>query len=325
MAIFTGTYTRHTAIGVREELANQIFDISPEDTPAVSSMGREMVKNTLAEWQTDVLASAAANANIEGDDITSFPTVTPTVRVANYLQISRKLLMVSGTLEAVDKAGRKSELAYQMARRGSEIKRDMEFTVFSNVAGSAGSTTEARVTATLGAWVKTNTDPVTTDNDPAYTSGVPSATRTDATTTLQRAFSETILKNVVSQMWTSGGKTKDLFVGPVNKAKVSAFTGVVTRNFDMSNVSPKPTAVIAAADVYVTDFGTLKVVADRFQRERDAWFLDFEYLSIMILRNFRTEELAKTGDATKKMLLIEWGLKVKQEAALGGAFDLTTS
>lgn len=323
MAIFTGTYTRHTAIGVREELANQIFDISPEETPAVSAMGRESIKNTLFEWQTDSLAAAAANAQIEGDDITSFPTVTPTVRVANYAQISRKLLMVSGTLEAVDKAGRKSEVAYQMARRGAEIKRDMEYTVFSNTAGSAGSTTEARITATLGAWVKTNVDAAITNGDPTYTSGVPGATRTDATTTLQRAISTTIINSVVQAMWSAGAKVKDLFVGPVNKAKVSALTTAVTRNYDITQ--PKPTAIIGAVDVYVTDFGVLSIVPSRHQRERDAWFLDFEFLSIGILRNFRTEDLAKTGDAMKKMLLIEWGLKVKQEAALGLAADLTTS
>lgn len=323
MAVFTGTYTRHTAIGVREELANKIFDISPEETPLVSSMGRENVGQTLAEWQTDSLAAAAANAQIEGDDITSFPTVTPTVRVGNYLQISRKLLAVSGTLEAVDKAGRKSEIAYQMARRGAEIKRDMEYTVFSNTAGSAGSSTQARVTATLGAWVKTNVNAALTNGDPTYSSGVPSATRTDATTTLQRAISTTIIKDVVSQMWTEGAKIKDLYVGPFNKAAVSALTTAVTRNYDISQ--PKPTAIIGAVDVYVTDFGVLSIVPSRHQRERDAWFIDSEFLAVMILRNFQTVDLAKTGDASKKMLLIEWGLKVKQEAALGLAADLTTA
>jgi hypothetical protein len=326
MALFTGTYTRHAVIGAREKLADRIFDISPVDTPAVSSMKRESINGSLFEWQTDSLAAAAANAQLEGEDYGSGVTAsTATVRVGNYMQISSKTLGVSGTLEAVDKAGRKSELAYQLARRGSEIKRDMEFTVFSNVAGSAGSTTQARVTATLGAWLKTNTNAQTTANDPTYTSGVPAATRTDATTTLQRAFTETILKDVAQSIWTAGGTLKNLFCGPYNKTVVSGFTGVVTRNFDMSNVSPKPTAVIAAADVYVTDFGTLKVIPNRFMRERDAYFLDFDYLSLAVLRNFRIEKLAKTGDAEKRLLLIEWGLKVKQEAALGGAFDLTTS
>lgn len=323
MAVFTGTYTRHTAIGVREELANQIFDISPEDTPVLSGCSRESISNTLFEWQLDTLASAAANAQIEGDDVTSYTSVTPTVRIGNYAQISRKLLLVSGTLEAVDKAGRKSEIAYQMARRGAEIKRDMEYTILSNVAGDAGAVTAGRTTATLGAFVKTNTDAAITNGDPTYTSGVPSAARTDAATTLQRAFSETILKNVAQKIWTQGGKMSQLFVGPVNKAKVSAFTGVVTRNYDIAQ--PKPTAVIASADVYVTDWGTLRVQPNRFQRERDAWFLDFEYLGIGILRNFATYDMAKTGDAIKKMLLIEWGLKVKAEKALGLAADLTTT
>jgi hypothetical protein len=323
MAVFTGTYQTYTQKGIREQLSDVIYNISPTDTPFISAASKESASNTLFEWQTDELAAATTdNAHIEGDDITTYTTVTPSVRVGNYTQISRKLLLVSGTAEKINKAGRKSELAYQLAMRGKEIKRDMETIALANLAGAAGGASTARQTATMGAWLKTNVSTGTGGGNPTYTGNVPGAARTDGT---QRAFTETILKAVIQSVWTEGGELKNLFVGPVNKQKVSAFTGVVTRNYDISNAAPRPTAVIAAVDVYVSDFGTLRIIPDRFQRERDAWLLDFDYLCLGELRPFMTEKMAKTGDAEKRMLLIEWGLKVKQEAALGLCADLTTT
>ena len=126
MAIVTNTFTRYSAIGIREDLSNVIYNISPEETPFISNVSRENVKNTYFEWQTDALAAASSsNAALEGDDISSFQAVTPTARVGNYTQISTKNVIISGTLEAVDKAGRRSELTYQLAKMGASLKRDM--------------------------------------------------------------------------------------------------------------------------------------------------------------------------------------------------------
>lgn len=326
MAVIGNTFTRHDAVGVREDLSDVIYDISPMDTPVLSGATRSRTSQTLFEWQVDSLASATtANAHVEGDDITSFPAVTPTVRVGNYVQISRKLLILSDTLEAVDAAGRRSELAYQMAKRGREIKRDMESIIFANQGGDAGGTATARQTAALGAWLKTNVDFETTAGaNPTYTSGVPAAGRTDGT---QRALTETIFKNVIQQSWESGANPDAMiaYAGAFNKGVISGFSGVVTRNFDISNASPKPTAVIAAVDVYVSDYGTVRIMPHRYTRGRDLYFLDMEYVALRELRPFRVVKLAKTGDAEKRMLLTEWGLQVKNEAALGLAADLTTS
>lgn len=323
MSIVSNTFTRYGAKGLREQLSDMIFDISPEDTPVISGMSRGSAKQTLFEWQTDSLAATdTSNAHLEGDDITAFPAVSATVRVGNYTQISRKLLILSDTLEEVDKAGRKSELAYQIAKRGREIKRDMESIVLSNQGGNAGGTGTARQTATLGAWVKTNDSLGAGGGSPTYTSGVPGASRTDGT---QRDLTETIHKAVIQLMYNSGADLKDMFVGPYNKTVVSGFSGIATRNIDVSLAGARPMAVIAAIDVYVSDFGTLRVHPDRFQRERDAWYLDFDFLQLMMLRPFRQVKLAKTGDAEKRMLLVEWGLKVKNEAALGLAADLSVS
>ncbi len=326
MALVSGTSTRYNAIGLRESLHDRIFNISPEETPAISGMGRgPNAKQTLEEWQTDTLAAAdGTNAQLEGDDA-SFTTPAATVRVGNYTQIMRKTLILSDTLEVIDKAGRRSELAYQLAKRGSEIKRDLETVVLRAQAGAGGSAGVARTLAGLNAWLKTNTNFYTTDgDDPTYTSGVPAAVRTDGGTL--RAFTETIAKAVVQSGWTNGGIFSTLMVGPFNKTVVSTtFTGIATRNYDLSNVSPRATAAIATIDVYVNDFGVLRVVPNRFQRERDAWFFDFEFVELRYLRQLRQVKLAKTGDAEKRMIVQEVTLKVSQEAALGAAFDLTTA
>jgi hypothetical protein len=310
-------------IGIREDLSDVIYRISPEDTVFVSGAGKgPKASNTYFEWQTDALAQPDGNnAHLEGDEA-AFVTPAPTVRVGNQTQISKKTLIISGTAEAVTAAGRKSERALQIAKRGAELKRDMEVICLANQGGDAGGVATPRRTATMGAWVKSNVSLGATGVNPAYVSGLPSAGRTDGT---QRALTETLLKAVIQQCWTSGNVPKVLMVGPVNKARVSSFTGIATRNFDISNASAKPTAIIASADVYVSDFGTLRVVPNRFQRERDAWLVDFEYVTLSYLRPFKTEKLAKTGDADKEQMLAEWGLRVNQEAALGLVADLTTT
>lgn len=320
MAIVTNTFTRYSAIGIREDLSNVIYNISPEETPFISNVSRENVKNTYFEWQTDVLAAASAsNAALEGDDISSFQAVTPTARVGNYTQISTKNVIISGTLEAVDKAGRRSELTYQLAKMGSELKRDMESALLANQAAVAGNTTTARRTAGLPAWLTSNTDFGTGGADPTVGS-TPTAARTDGT---QRAFTETLLKNVIAEVWTSGGTPKMLMVGAFNKQAASAFSGIATKFRDVP--AGQQAQIIGAADVYVSDFGTVNIVPNRFQRARDAFVVDPEYASLAILRPIQQTELAKTGDAEKRLMLVEYGLKVSNQAAHGIVADLTTS
>jgi len=221
MTIVSNTFTTYSAKGIREDLSNVITNIAPEETPYQSNIGRETISNTLFEWQTDTLADAAANAQLEGDDVGTFDSVVATVRLTNYAQISRKTIVLSNTEEVVNKAGRRSELAYQIAKRGSELKRDQEFIFLNGGIAVAGNTTTARVTASLGAFVKTNTDKQTNGVDPSYTT-LPNSARTDGNV---RTFTETILKNVIQKVWTAGGTPKILMCGPVNKQRVSGFSG----------------------------------------------------------------------------------------------------
>jgi len=320
MAIVTNTFTTFDAKGIREDLSNIITNIAPEETPYMSNIGRESISNSLFEYQTDTLATAAANKQLEGDDVTSFDAVVATVRLQNYAQISRKTIVLSATEETVNKAGRKSELAYQIAKRGSELRRDQEFTMLNGAVAAAGNTTTARGTASLGAFVKTNVDMQTNGANPSYTT-LPSSARTDGNV---RTFTETILKNVIQQVWSSGGTPKMLMVGPVNKQRVSGFSGIASSRFNIDG-GAKPATLVGAVDLYVSDFGNVAVIASRFQRERDAWVIDPDMAKVVTLRPYQQVELAKTGDAEKRMLIVEWGHKVLAENAMGLAADLATS
>ena len=320
MTIVTNTFTTFDAKGIREDLSNIITNIAPDETPYMSNIGRESISNSLFEFQTDTLAAAAANKQLEGDDVASFDAVVATVRLQNYAQISRKTIILSATEEVVNKAGRRSELAYQIAKRGSELKRDQEFTFLNGAVAAAGSTSVARGTASLGAFIKTNVDMQTNGVNPSYTT-LPNSARTDGNV---RAFTETILKNVIQQVWASGGTPKILMVGPVNKQRVSTFAGIASSRFNIDG-GAKPATIVGAVDLYVSDFGNVATVANRLQRERDAWVLDPEYAKMTTLRPYQQIELAKTGDADKRMLIVEWGHKVTAENAHGLAADLTTS
>lgn len=323
MAQPTNLFDRYAGTkAVREDLSNIIYNIAPEDTPLMSSIGRENVNNTFFEWQLDNLAAAtAANAAIEGDDAT-LDARTATNRVGNYTQIARKVIGVSQTVEAVDKAGMKSYLAYEMAKASSEIKRDMESSLFANQAAVVGNSTTARRTAGLPAWLRTNTSNGVSGANPTMSStndGYPNAARTDGT---QRNLTETLLNDAIQQVWSQGGDPKIALMGPVNKRRASAFTGIATNRVSQNNGSTEAFSIVAAADVYLSDFGKISMVPSRFQRERDVFVVDPQYASVGFLRNFQTVELAKTGDSIRKMIICEFGLKVKTERSHAIIADL---
>lgn len=313
------TFDRYSAIGAREDLSDVIYSISPTDTPIMNSIGKSKATGTFHEWQTDTLAAATtANALIEGADATSM-TVTPTVRIGNFTQIVGKTVQVSGTLEAVDKAGRKSEKAYQLAKASSEIKRDIEAIITANQGQSNGSSgSSARVMGSLLSYIKTNTNKngtSVTGVDPV-TIGV--STRTDGTT---RAFTETMLKDVIAKVFVSGGTPAALFVSPAQKQVVSAFTGLAAQRYQVPTNGQA--TILAGADLYQSDFGVLQIVPNRFMRTRDALILDPEYAALAYLRPFQTNDLAKAGDSDKTQILAELTLEVRNEAAHGGVFDLS--
>jgi hypothetical protein len=284
----------------------------------MSSIGKTKATAVYHEWQTDSLAAnTTANALVEGATASDI-TVSPTTRLGNYTQIVGKTVMVSGTLEAVDKAGRKSEKAYQLAKVSSEIKRDMETIITANQGQSAGNASTARTLGALLSYIKSNTSKngtATTGVDPV-TVGV--STRTDGTT---RTFTEAMLKTVIASVFSSGGTPSALFVSPTQKQVVSGFTGLAAQRYQVPTSGQA--TILAGADLYQSDFGVLSIVPDRFMRSRDALILDPEYAALAYLRPFQTNELARVGDAEKTQILAEFTLEVRNEAAHGGVFDLS--
>ena len=312
------TYQTYTAIGQREDLTDVIYNISPTDTPFMSSIGKTKATATFHEWQTDALAAPALGGAVEGADASTM-TATPTSRVGNRTQIFTKAVSVAGTLEAVDKAGRKSEKAYQLAKVSAELKRNIELTLLSNQVAAVGNSSTARTLGGLQAWLNTNYDGGT--NGVAGSGG--STARVDGT---NRTFTETILKTVVQEVYVAGGVPKVLMVNPAHKQLVSAFAGIAAQRYMAP--SNEPTTIIGAADVYMSDFGTISVVPNRFMNSTNngnetAFLVDPDMAAVAYLRPFETIELAKTGDAEKTQLLAELTLEVRNQASHGILADLT--
>lgn len=314
MAQPANSFSQYDAVGNREDLADAIYDISPTATPFMTGIKKNKATSTKHEWQTDSLAAASgSNFVIEGDDATTDASAA-TARVFNYTAISDKVARVTGTQEAVNKAGRQSEMAYQLMKRSKELKRDMETILLANNAYVAGNDTTARECAGVEAWLATNTDREGTGADPT---GNGSDAATDG---VQRAFTETQLKNVIASCWDNGGEPDTIMVGSFNKQALSAFTGNAERQINADD--QKLTTDIR---VYVSDFGDLVVIPNRFQRSRSALVLDMDMWCLSMLRDFQTVDLAKTGDTERKQILAEYTLEAKNEASSGIVADLTTA
>ena len=323
MAIPSGSSTTYSTIGIREDLKDFIANISPKDTPFANRAGKGKANNTFFEWQTDTLQAVSTTAQVEGDDVASFSINQPT-RLGNRCQIMWKPLAISATADAVNKAGRTSELAYHLTKQTFELKRDVEAVLTRNQASATGNSTTARTTGSLEAQIYTNVSRASNDQRAgvdenatlaqAYTGGNWVAI-TDGT---QRSFTESLLKDVCQKVFSAGGDPDVLMVGPAQKQVVSGFTGNATR-MDKSEDQKLYTAI----DVYVSDFGEFKVVPNRFQRNRTAFLLQMDMWQVMYLRPIEVVDLAKTGDSMKKLITVEFGLCGKNEASSGVIRSLT--
>lgn len=306
MAAPTNTFLSTAAVGNREDLSNIIDRISPTDTPFYSMCAKTRATATLHEWQTQDLAAAANNAVAEGDDATA-NAVIPTVRLGNRTQISTKTVIVSGTQEAVDSAGRASELGYQVSLKGLELRNDIEVALTQN----AVTATAPRQLRGLVGWAGDNVNAGSGYVAPNYITNV---AQTDGTT---RAFTEAQLKDVLQKVYTAGGNPDTIMMGPLAKQTFSTFTGNSTRRVDAEMEK-----LYAAIDVYVSDFGVLKAVVNRRQRARDVWVLQSDKWAVANLRPMFTQDLAKTGDSMKKQIIVEYTLEARNPKASGAVLDI---
>ena len=303
----TNTYLTTSAIGNREDLTDVIYRISPTATPFISLASKGKASNTLHEWQTQDLASAVTNnAQAEGDNA-SAKSITATTRLSNRTQISTKTVIVSGTQQAMNPAGRKDELAYQLSLASLELRRDME----SSATQLGVTATSPRQSRGLIGWCVDNTNKASDTTLASYSGN------TDKTDGTQRAFTESQVKDVLQKIFTAGGEPDTILLPPAAKQTFSSFTGNATR-FDKS----EDAKLYASVDVYVSDFGELKAVPSRFQRARDVFILQSDKWAISYLRPFSTIELAQTGDALQRELVVEWTVEARAPKANGAVYDI---
>lgn len=318
MAQPTNTFDTYDGVNsIREDFADVIYNISPTDTPFLSNAGQSSANATLHEWQTDSLESATANAQKEGDDYDG-DARSATTRLTNYTQISAKAVTVSGTEQSVNQAGKGDELAYQLAKIGKELKRDIEFSmVGQEQAKTAGSASVARTSASVGTWYGA------TATGNYSVNGTPSAEPDgDGTQAIAggtgRSFTEALLKAGLLKSYELGGNPDVVLMSPANKQTASGFSGVATQYKDSSDMT-----VIGAVDVYVSDFGEVTFVPDRFAISSRIDILQMDMWDVAYLRPFQTTELSKTGDSEKRLLLAEWTLVAKSPNANYGIFNIS--
>ena len=325
MGVPSNTVETYDRVGIREDLADVIYNIAPTETPFIANAASGTAAQTLHEWQTDGLAAAAANAQKEGDDYT-LGSRAATERLTNYTQISAKTVGVSGSDQAVTNAGRGDELAYQLAKLGKELKRDMEYAnIGVENAKAAGSSGTARESASVGTWYGGNiagTGGATAANNFSK-NGSPSATPTGNGATAisggtNRTFTETLLKDGLKKCYELGGNPDVVLMSASHKQLASAFSGVATM---YKNADDK--TVIGAVDVYVSDFGEVSFVPDRLQQANRVDILEMDKWEVSYLRPFQTKELASSGDNDKRLLLTEWALTARSPNANYGIFNLT--
>ena len=318
MALPSDTFATYSAIGNREDLSDIIYNVDPIDVPVIASIPSTSASHTLHEWQTDAYAAAVAtNAVLEGDDAT-----TASSRLSNTCQISDKVARVTGTQRAMNSAGREDELEYQVFKKTMELRRDMETTVLAHVAEITGDSTTARKFGTLGTWLTSN---LSEASGATTSTGGGNNARTDGT---NRALTEAMVKTVLKSCFDNGGDPDCIVTGSFNKQVISGFAGNATRV-----KTAEDRKLMAAIDIYESDFGDLQILPDRFARPAlggsdttaDLWVLQKDMLALAYLRAVGIEPLSKTGDSDRRQVLVEYTLECRNEKAHGAVLDLSYS
>ena len=321
MAQPTNTFDSYDSVGIREDLSDVIYDISPSETPFYSACAKGKASSTYHEWQTDALRASAANAHVEGDDTTA-EARTATTRLGNYTQIFKNAVSVPDTDSGLTKAGRAKEMAYQMLKVAKEQKLDIEKALFDNNARVAGNSTTARELAGAPAWMITNT--VFGANEGADPTGDGTDARTDETTA-PTAFSQTKFDTVMQSIWEQGGKPDVCYLSAFQMNVALGFTGMNNQRSTIGAAVGGNNAVVNAIDVYVTPWGTIEFTPTRENRSRDVFVMQSDMWKVAVLRPTKNVELAKTGDSTRRQVVTELTLACANEKASGIIADNTTS
>ena len=316
MAQITGAFSTYQAKGNREDLSNSIYNIDPFDTPILSMSRRRNAKNRTFDWQTENLPLVDPNnAQIEGFELIR-SVATPTVRLTNVAQISKRDATVTGSQEAADAAGKGSEMGHQMAMASKVLKSDMETILSSRQARDDGADPNTpRKTEAICHWIGRAKDKlgVAAGAVIGVVAGLP-VLATDAFAAViagsQVAFTEVMIGDAMQKAYTNGANPNNLIVPPAIKRTVSTFEGR-----GISQVLVGKTEVVATVDIIATDFGRIKVMPSRWMPGDTSLILDADFLATAFYRNFRQHPIAKIGDAETRMILAEWGVEMRNPLA----------
>lgn len=314
MAVPTNSLQTYQSANNAENVTDIVMNIDPLDTPGLSLAGRSTAEATYTQWPIEALSAVdSANANIEGDDASIDASTTPTL-VGNYCQLMDKTASVTTTQEAIRKYGVRNEMAKQMAKKAKELKRDEETIMFANQARVVGAAGTAQKMRSMGSWL--------TSNVSRGVGGASGSATTAATDGTQRNFTEALFRALIVTTITNADELPStVFAGPANRANLSTqLSGNSTRFYEV-----KDGTLNASISVYRSDYGPLKFVMDRFQRDRDMWLLNPKYFAIRTLEPMQTQDLATTGLTKKKQIWHNWTLEVGNEKAHAVLSDLNTA
>ena len=316
MAVPSNTQQVFATVGNREDLENKIYKIAANKTPFTSNIGKEKASSTYHEWQTFSLRSPSGdNKQVQGDT-TAATAVKTTTRVGNRSQIFKEMGSVSGTQEAMDHAGVASELAWQKVQKGEELATDIEARMLGNYASVVGDASTAAESAGALAWLSSNVSRGAGGSSGGFSAGIVDA----ATNGTQRAFTEALLKTVLASAFNNGARPSQAYMSATQKQQFSAFTGIADIRKDAGNGQA---TIVGAADVYVSDFGSISTVPVQYGLTRDVLLIDPEYWAVGTLRPMKDEMLAKVGDAMPFQIIAEKTLVCKNEKASAVIADLS--
>lgn len=325
MAALTGTTDTYAMVGKAEDVHDMIYDISPTETPVLTMAKRLKASATLHQWQTDALASAAVNAKIEGDDAT-FASASVTTMLSNRTMISSKTVMVSRTADSVRKYGRARELARLTVKYGKELKRDIEAAFVGAQGSSAGNATTARQAAGLRAMITNHTKASGTATTAGTVGGYSSSDWTASSDSTASTLVEADVRGAIELAWIDGGNPTKIVVNSKQKRRIAQFAGATAfEGFGIAQGKGAQGVVVGGVDYYVSDFGNHQVVLDRFLGQTAVLCLDPEYVGIAWLDPIKVEDLAKTGDAEKKMIVCEYTYVAQNPDAHGQVLGCLTT
>ena len=316
---------------IREDVMEKIWDISKIPLPLTDMIGSGgKAKNSYAEWTEDSLAAPdITNAVVDGSDQTGNDTVTGS-RIGNHCQESVKMVQVSTRARNSDTIGRSDELSYQVMRRQQELRRDVEAIMMTGQASVADNgDAVAGKSAGLAAFITTTASRGATGTGTGFndSTGLVAAVA-DGT---KRGLTETLVRDAVEGVYNEGGDPTIMMTIPSVIRKFSEYlfssTAVAQIQSDHGKTTEKATA-LGYVNVFVTDFGTLSLVPNRLQQKTgtadaaSVFILDPAYLEMCFLNGYQTEELSKTGLSDKRLMSVDWTLKVLNEKAQGIIADV---